>query len=316
MSEASNTKVYPIELMYDGYVHEIKFKCNNEIISMKNLPTNDERAVIDKLLRKADIMSKCIVASVIAVLIGGLFGLVEYVLNVTHAFNWLETGAAIILIALFYFVCQNAEGLSMRYALRKLMESDDMESRATVIPFIGTNEEMKNLDWLKKFQTKLYILRGLSESIWTFLYRRSQDEVVKAYFEALVSDNYPNANIRYQYADYKGDVVTERINISVTVTENVNLETGHNVLDFKDMTFRMERKPKINEDDRDKYRNAWSKLKDELFSNGYEAIRDFLDYDYNPKEDKDTTEIRLDQAFDQMPLEEYVKFLDKYHVLT
>lgn len=59
----------------------------------------------------------------------------------------------------------------------------------------------------------------------------------------------------------------------------------------------------------------WTDLKRCLFMDGYEAISDFLDYDYNEDEDEDTTENRLDEAYAQMPREEFVRFYRK-HVLN
>lgn len=53
-------------------------------------------------------------------------------------------------------------------------------------------------------------------------------------------------------------------------------------------------------------------LKARLFNAGSEAISDFLGYDYPEGEDRATTDNRLDIAWDQMPPEEYQKFLTKY----
>lgn len=53
-------------------------------------------------------------------------------------------------------------------------------------------------------------------------------------------------------------------------------------------------------------------LKTALFSNGTEAIDDFLGYEHNVNEDKDVTEARMDEVLDQMPEEEIRKFWDKY----
>ena len=58
----------------------------------------------------------------------------------------------------------------------------------------------------------------------------------------------------------------------------------------------------------------FQRLKSRLFSEGYDAISDFLDYDYPEDEDGDTTENRMDEAYDQMPAEELQKFFDKYGI--
>ena len=56
----------------------------------------------------------------------------------------------------------------------------------------------------------------------------------------------------------------------------------------------------------------WKRLKSKLFEHGYEAVSDFLGSDYPPEEDKDVTENRLDQIYDQMPSEEIERFFEKY----
>lgn len=61
---------------------------------------------------------------------------------------------------------------------------------------------------------------------------------------------------------------------------------------------------------------ALEQLKTALFCHGYEAVSDFLGYDYPAEEDEDTTDRRLDEALDQMPGDELKKFLDKYGILS
>lgn len=56
----------------------------------------------------------------------------------------------------------------------------------------------------------------------------------------------------------------------------------------------------------------WSDLKGCLFIDGYDAVSDFLGYDYNENEDKDVTDNRLDEAYTQMPREEFVRFYRQY----
>lgn len=56
----------------------------------------------------------------------------------------------------------------------------------------------------------------------------------------------------------------------------------------------------------------WSDLKKCLFINGSDAISDFLGYNYDGNEDKDVTENRLDEAYMQMPREEFVRFYRQY----
>lgn len=53
-------------------------------------------------------------------------------------------------------------------------------------------------------------------------------------------------------------------------------------------------------------------LSEALFNNGHDAISDFVGYDYNPDEDKDTVQNRIDEAYAQMPEEELDMFLAKY----
>lgn len=53
-------------------------------------------------------------------------------------------------------------------------------------------------------------------------------------------------------------------------------------------------------------------LKQALFMEGLEAIEDFLGYEINPEEDKDVTDLRMDEMLDQMPDEEFEAFYNKY----
>ena len=52
-------------------------------------------------------------------------------------------------------------------------------------------------------------------------------------------------------------------------------------------------------------------LKQALFMEGLEAIEDFLGYEINPEEDKDVTDLRMDEVLDQMPDEEFEAFYNK-----
>ncbi len=55
-------------------------------------------------------------------------------------------------------------------------------------------------------------------------------------------------------------------------------------------------------------------LKQALFMEVLEAIEDFLGYEINPEEDKDVTDLRMDEVLDQMPDEEFEAFYNKYVV--
>lgn len=56
----------------------------------------------------------------------------------------------------------------------------------------------------------------------------------------------------------------------------------------------------------------FEKLKMALFEEGYEALSDFVGYDFDPAESKDITENRLDEAFQQMPESDFSIFYCKY----
>lgn len=58
--------------------------------------------------------------------------------------------------------------------------------------------------------------------------------------------------------------------------------------------------------------NKEEALKQALFMEGLEAIEDFLGYEINPEEDKDVTDLRMDEVLDQMPDEEFEAFYNKY----
>lgn len=57
-------------------------------------------------------------------------------------------------------------------------------------------------------------------------------------------------------------------------------------------------------------------LKSVLFMHGDDAVSDFLGYEVPDGEDKDAADKRLDEAYAQMPDEEYSKFLRKYGLIT
>ena len=48
-----------------------------------------------------------------------------------------------------------------------------------------------------------------------------------------------------------------------------------------------------------------------LFENGYNAISDFLGYDYPADEDKDVTSKRIQEVIQQMPEEAFAIFFHK-----
>lgn len=56
----------------------------------------------------------------------------------------------------------------------------------------------------------------------------------------------------------------------------------------------------------------YEELKKAIFDNGVEAIDDFLGYEHDVNEEKDTIERRMDEVLDQMPEEEVLVFYKKY----
>lgn len=56
----------------------------------------------------------------------------------------------------------------------------------------------------------------------------------------------------------------------------------------------------------------YEELKNAIWDNGVEAIDDFLGYEHDVEEDKDTIENRMDEVLDQMPEEEAMEFYNKY----
>lgn len=59
----------------------------------------------------------------------------------------------------------------------------------------------------------------------------------------------------------------------------------------------------------------FEKLKRELFMHGDSAICNFLGYEPPCDEEKDVTDARMDEVYDQMPEEELEKFYQKYAIL-
>lgn len=56
----------------------------------------------------------------------------------------------------------------------------------------------------------------------------------------------------------------------------------------------------------------FEKIKSVLFIHGHDAIEDFLGYEVAENEGKDVLDRRLDEAYRQMPDEEYQEFVKKY----
>lgn len=59
----------------------------------------------------------------------------------------------------------------------------------------------------------------------------------------------------------------------------------------------------------------WEFLKTELFNTGYEAISEFVGYEYDPGMDKSAVENVMDEIYQQMPDEDYDVFLTKYGLI-
>ena len=58
----------------------------------------------------------------------------------------------------------------------------------------------------------------------------------------------------------------------------------------------------------------WEKLKQELFNEGHAAIEDFLGQKIDPLEEKDVTENRLDQTYNQLRDDWLEIWFRKYHI--
>lgn len=56
----------------------------------------------------------------------------------------------------------------------------------------------------------------------------------------------------------------------------------------------------------------YEELKKAVWMEGVEAIDDLLGYKHHIEEDKNVTDSRMDMALDQMPVEEALKFYNKY----
>lgn len=56
----------------------------------------------------------------------------------------------------------------------------------------------------------------------------------------------------------------------------------------------------------------YEELKNAIWDNGVEAIDDFLGYEHDVEEDKDTIENRMDEVLEQMPEEDAMEFYNKY----
>lgn len=61
-------------------------------------------------------------------------------------------------------------------------------------------------------------------------------------------------------------------------------------------------------------KTKFEQLKSALFAAGMEAIDDFLGYAHPAEEDKDVTDRRMDEVWDQMPWEELEKYYTKHGI--
>lgn len=71
---------------------------------------------------------------------------------------------------------------------------------------------------------------------------------------------------------------------------------------------------KIEEKDVQRLENLYfEEVKKNLFLLGYDAISDFVGYDYPQNEEKDVTEKRIDEAYEQMPYDTFEMFCRVYN---
>lgn len=61
-------------------------------------------------------------------------------------------------------------------------------------------------------------------------------------------------------------------------------------------------------------KTKFEQLKSALFVAGMEAIDDFLGYEHPAEEDKNVTDRRMDEVWDQMPWEELEKYYIKHGI--
>lgn len=310
---------YILEPDAGGSSHDIRFKTKDQTISLRNLPDKTDTKYLRALLHRIDVMAKIIAVSCI-VLIGAAASLcLWYTVNVSKALGGFELGLTCLAVTVFGFTYAHASVIAARYVVRREPLSGktcDLNRTNYLALFHKFTEklDMASNNAVSKFVTHMYWLAAQSDSIWELLSRIADDKVTFMQLE-LTPGHSPEAIISYRYIDAEGDILNNCICINCSICENMYIKAGLNVLDFSDMTFRLGKKW----DDADGKAGSdsdgpWERLKPELFMGGYNALKDFLGYDFDPEEDKDTTENRLEQAYMQMPDEEFGKFLEKYGI--
>ena len=310
---------YTLQPAASGSCHDIRFKTKDQTISLRNLPDRTDAKYLRALLHRIDVMAKIIAVSCI-ILIGAAASLcLWYVLNVSGKLGHFELGLTCIAVIVFGFIYARAFVIASRHMIKKetmAVKDCDLDHAQYLSLFskLTKGTDFSSNDAVTKFVNYLYGLACHSDSVWNLLSRIADDKVTSMQLEVTPA-NGPEVIISYRYIDKEGDILDTCICINCAVCENMYIKAGLNVLDFSDMTFRLGKKwnnvgDKVSDNDN----GPWEKLKPELFMGGYDALRDFLGYDFDPEEDKDVTENRLEQVYMQMPDEEFEKFLEKYGI--
>lgn len=309
---------YILEPDAGGSCHDIRFKTENQTISLRNLPNRTDAEYLRALLHRIDVMAKIIAVSCI-VLVGAAASLcLWYTVNVSKELGGFELGLTCLAAAVFGFTYAHASVIAARYMIKREplpTKTCDLNRTNYLVLFRKFTEklDMASNDAVSKFVTHMYWLAAQSDSVWELLSRIADDKVTFMQLE-LTPGHSPETIISYKYIDGEGDILNNCICINCNICENMYIKAGLNVLDFSDMTFRLGKKWDDADGKAGSNDGPWERLKSELFMNGYDAIEDFLGYGFNPNEDKDTTENRLEEVYMQMPDEEFGKFLEKYGI--
>ena len=162
---------------------------------------------------------------------------------------------------------------------------------------IPCNEHTKNVIFKPLPKGQDCIDSSIYKKIYTAAF--SNDKVTS------LEDLYRIFNIE-QPADYKGRSMSVSDVVEVAGMDHTPdgfyycNDIGFNKIHFENMPILNNGEP--TEQD-------WETLKTELFNAGYDAISDFLGYDYDGTEDKNITDNRLNEVFEQMPNDEFAKYL-------
>lgn len=313
MLNANDKVVYPLYPISTKSANNIRFRCGEKLLLIKNLPDEEDaknlRKIRNEIAKKAKTISVLSVIMILVSIITDALLITTIGMSRGNILTSIKIGVLAAILLFFAILClyYSRYSIAVKYATGK-------EAAAKYEPYfdgiykrIAERQYRPGFNDAELFTEQLYNLAASAEHLWKMMRRINNRTITKIRLEVSTDKN-SNLEFVYEYANGEGDLLEDYICLYCHVTYNINLWEEKNVLDLCDMTFRMGCKKNSDE-------SLWEYLKTELFNTGYEAISEFVGYEYNPSMDKSAIEKIMDEIYQQMPDEDYDVFLTKYGLI-